>query len=313
MLSKLAERLYWMARYIERVENTARLVSVYDHLLFDLPQEVGISWYNLIILNGAEPLFLDRYKNRDERNVVKFLLADDSNPSSLLSSIRALRENVRTSRDLLPQETWEIVNELYIFARDNIKQGINRSRRNQFLEQMVKRCQQINGLLNGTMSRDAASQFLSLGCNLERADMLTRLLDAGAAALLGDLDTDLNIQEVVWGNVLRSSSAHMSYRRTVRSAVRDRDVVAFLLEDPHFPRSFQFCLNQVRDASGNLPNGGEVIRCIEKSLRAPYDLSKSDALGAKFREYLNQLQLELNEVHTCLSESWFPSYERSVI
>jgi uncharacterized alpha-E superfamily protein len=313
MLSKLAERVYWMARYIERVENTARLVRVYDHLLFDLPQEVGISWYNLIILNSAESLFLERYKNRDEYNVVKFLLADDSNPSSILSSIRALRENVRTSRDLLPQESWEIVNELYIFARDNIKQGINRRGRNQFLEQIVTRCQQINGLLSGTMSRDAASQFLSLGRNLERADMLTRLLDAGAAALLNKQDTDVNIQEVVWGNVLRSCSAHMSYRRTVRSAVRERDVVAFLLEDPYFPRSFQFCLKQIRDASGSLPKGSEVIHCIEKSLVTPYDLNKSDALGPKFRIYLNQLQLELNEVHICLSESWFPAYQRSAV
>jgi uncharacterized alpha-E superfamily protein len=313
MLSKLAERLYWMARYIERVENTARLVSVYDQLLLDLPKETGISWYNLIILNSAESLFLARYENRNEHNVVKFLLADDSNPSSLLSSIRGLRENVRTSRDLLPRETWKIVNELYIFARDNIKLGINRSRRNQFLEEMVKRCQQINGLLNGTMSRDAASHFLSLGCSLERADMLTRLLDAGAAVLLSDLDTDLNIQEVVWGNVLRSSSAHMSYRRTVRSAVEARDVVAFLLQDPYFPRSFQFCLNQVQEAARSLPNGDEVSSYIEKTLIEPYDLLKDDALDAKFREYLNQLQLELQQVHICISECWFPSYERSAV
>jgi len=313
MLSKLAERLYWMGRYIERVENTARLVSVYDHLLFDLPRDMGISWYNLITINSAEARFLERYKNRDEHNVVKFLLADDTNPSSILSSIKALRENVRTSRDLLPQETWEIVNELYIFARDAIKQGISRRGRNQFLEQIVNRCQQLNGLLNGTMSRDAASHFLSLGVNLERADMLTRLLDAGAAVLLNELDTDVNIQEVVWGNVLRSCSAHMSYRRTVRSSVRALDVVAFLLQDGHFPRSFQFCLNQIQDSSQQLPNNDKVISFIEESLMEPYDLKQTDSLGPNFHEYLNQLQLTLNEVHSCISECWFPSYKRSAV
>ncbi len=313
MLSKLAERLYWTARYLERVENTARLVSVYDYLLFDLPQEVGISWYNLIALNGAESLFEEHYKDRNERNVVKFLLADASNPSSLVSSIQALRENVRTSRDLLPQETWEFVNELHLFVRENVKQGINRNRRKQFLELIVKCCQQINGLFNGTMSRDAPMQFLRLGYNLERADMLTRLLDAGSAALLNEQETELNIEEVVWANVLRSSSAYMSYRRTIRNIVRDCDVVNFLLEDQYFPRSFRFCLNQIRDAAGSLPKGNEVIHCIKKSSTEPYDLSKSDAFGVKFREYLNQLQLELNAIHICLSKCWFPSYEQHVV
>lgn len=309
MLSKLAERLYWTARYLERVENIARLVSVYDYLLFDLPQEAGISWYNLIALNGAESLFLESYKDRNERSVVKFLLADESNPSSLLSSIRVLRENVRTSRDLLPQETWEFVNELHLFARENAKSGMNRNRRKQFLELIVKCCQQINGLFNGAMSRDAASQFLRLGYNLERADMLTRILDAGSAVLLNEQDSELNIEEVVWATVLRSSSAYMSYRRTMRCAVCAHDVVAFLLQDPYFPRSFRFCLNQVRDASGCLPNGSEVVRCIEQASTQPYDLSKSDALGLKFRAYLNQLQLELNAVHNCLSGRWFSSYD----
>jgi uncharacterized alpha-E superfamily protein len=306
MLSKLAERLYWTARYIERVENTARLVSVYDNLLFDLPREINISWYNLISLNSAESLFEERYTVCDEHNVLKFLLADDTNPSSMLSALRALRENVRTSRDVLPQETWELVNELHIFAKDNIQQGINRSNRHHFLEQMVKGCQQINGLIVGTMSRDAPWQFLCLGRNLERSDMLTRLLDAGAAALLQTVgDTDLNVSQVVWGNVLRSSSADMSYRRTMRSAVLDRDVVEFLLEDPHFPRSLAYCLSQIRGAAALLPNGEEVIKRIDKPLALPYDPDGPDALGAPFRDYLNQLQVEFGALHNCFDQSWF--------
>lgn len=306
MLSKLAEKTYWLARYLERVESTARLVHVYDSLLFDLPREIGISWYNLITLNSAEELFHERYKNRDERNVVKFLLADNSNPSSMLSSLWMLRENVRTSRDVLPPETWELVNELHLFAKKNIQQGINRSRRHNFLEQMVKGCQQITGLLVGTMSRDAPWQFLRLGRSLERADMLTRLLDAGAAAVVeGEVDSELNFDQVVWGHVLRSSSADMSYRRTMRSAVMDRDVAAFLLQDPHFPRSLQFCLNEIRDSAELLPNGGEVIACLDEAQKIGYDLDASEALGEVFREYLNDQQLNLAELHRCFGQSWF--------
>ena len=162
MLSKVAERLYWTARYIERVENTARLVSVYDNLLFDLPTEVDISWYNLITLNSAGELFEERYRVRDERNVVKFMLADDTNPSSLLMALKSVRENVRTTRDVLPIESWEMINALYIFARENIQQGINRKARHEFLAQIIKGCQQINGLMTGTMSRDDPWQFLRL-------------------------------------------------------------------------------------------------------------------------------------------------------
>ncbi len=132
MLSRVAERIYWTARYLERVENTARLVSVYDNLLFDLPRDSNISWYNLIILNSSTELFQERYKIQDERNVVKFILADDTNPSSMLSALKMVRENIRTTRDVVPQETWELINELDIYARQNIKLGINRSQRHAF-------------------------------------------------------------------------------------------------------------------------------------------------------------------------------------
>lgn len=312
MLSKLAEKLYWTARYLERIESTARLVSVYDSLLFDLPREAGISWYNLIALNSAEELFGERYKNRDERNVLKFLLADDSNPFSMLSALWMLRENVRTSRDVLPQESWELVNELYLFAKENIKQGINRSGRHRFLEQMVKGCQQINGLMLGTMSRDAPWQFLRIGRNLERADMATRLLDAGAAALLpGEVDSELNLNQVVWGHVLRSSSADLSYRRTVRSAVQDRDVASFLLEDPHFPRSLQYCLSEIRNSAERLPNGEAVVTCLDDTQEGSYDLDKPEAMGVAFREYLNQQQLDLGALHFSVVQSWFSLDVRS--
>ena len=112
MLSRVAERIYWCARYLERVENTARLVSVYDNLLFDLPHDFNIGWYNLITINSGEQAFDERYKIRDERNVVKFLLADDTNFSSMLVSLKMVRENMRTTRDVVPQETWELINEL---------------------------------------------------------------------------------------------------------------------------------------------------------------------------------------------------------
>lgn len=307
MLSKVAERLYWTARYLERVENTARLVSVYDKLLFDLPNEINIGWYNLVILNSATELFEDRYKNQDERNVVKFMLADDTNPSSMLSALKMVRENIRTSRDVVPNETWELINEVYLYARNNIQQGINRSRRHEFLSEVIKGCQMLSGLLYGTMSHDAGWQFMKLGRDLERADMTTRILDAGAFALLeANGDASVSLRQIVWGNVLRSASAYMSYRRTVKAAVFGPDVASFMLEDPHFPRTVQFCLMQADVAASKLPKHERVRKVISAIRPDALTIETEQDLGAGFRDFLNDLQVQFGELHDAVRETWFP-------
>lgn len=313
MLSRVAERIYWTARYLERVENTARLVSVYDNLLFDLPRDTNISWYNLIILNSSTELFQERYKIQDERNVVKFILADDTNPSSMLSALKMVRENIRTTRDVVPQETWELINELDIYARQNIKLGINRSQRHSFLNTIIKGCQEISGLLFGTMSRDAAWQFFVLGRNLERADMTTRILDAGASLMLQQTDeeTSLSLSQVVWGNVLRSLSADLNYRRTVRSAVNGAKVARYLLEDPHFPRTVNYCTSKIKQAASVLPRAERVIPAIEALQRLNYELKSSEDLGEPFRDYLNEVQIHLSSLSNTFSDNWF-AFDRGV-
>ncbi|MGJ8687041.1 MAG: alpha-E domain-containing protein, partial [Spongiibacteraceae bacterium] len=250
MLSRVAERVYWFARYLERVENTARLLNVYTSLLLDLPGETGISWYNLIIASGTRSAFDKRFQNRDERNVVKYLLSDEENTSSMLSSISMMRENIRTTRDVVPPESWELVNELSIYFDDNMQQGINRRNRRQFLEEVIKCCQQINGLISGTMSHDAAWQMLRLGRNLERADMTSRIVEAGAQMLPEMAEEEYSyVIDVVWGSVLRSLNAYQPYRRTMKVAVTGEDVVSFLQADKHFPRSIAYCLRNMRESA----------------------------------------------------------------
>lgn len=308
MLSKVAERLYWTARYVERVENTARLVNVYDKLLFDLPNDIDIGWYNLVILNSATELFEDRYKIQDERNVVKFMLADDTNPCSMLSALKMVRENIRTSRDVVPAETWELINEVYLYAKNNIQQGINRSRRHDYLSEVIKGCQMLSGLLYGTMSHDAGWQFMKLGRDLERADMTTRILDAGASALLqANGDANVNLRQIVWGNVLRSASAYMGYRRTMKGAVYGPDVAHFMLEDPHFPRTIQFCLLQMDVAASKLPKNDAVRKAIKAIKPDTHNIEEERDLGQpSFRDFLNDLQVQLGELHEAIAETWFP-------
>ncbi len=159
MLSRVAERVYWTARYLERIESTARLISIYDKLLFDLPRSVQFSWYNLITINSLEGDFNNRYSVKDEHNVVKFMIGDQDNPCSVFSSLQAIRENIRTTRDVILADTWELTNELSLYVKDNLQLGIKRSNRHEFLENIIKGCQQILGLLYGNMPHDAAWNF----------------------------------------------------------------------------------------------------------------------------------------------------------
>ena len=309
MLSKVAERVYWTARYLERVENTARLIQVYDNLLFDLPRNVDLSWYNLITLNSQQIDFEDRYKVHDERNVIKFLVGDESNPSSIVSSLALIRENVRTTRDVVPEETWELTNELSLYVQENLQQGINRSKRHQFLDGVVKGCQQILGLLYGTMPHDATWYFLRLGRNLERADMTTRIVDAGVAAVLSleEDDTVVNSRQIIWGNVLRSAGADQSYRRTVRTSVKGEAVLNYLLEDPAFPRSIHHCLAAIADSAAKLPRSRPVVTSLQELQATVFEDVNYDELGMPLRDYLNELQLKLATIHSIIANRWFPA------
>ncbi|NHO67754.1 alpha-E domain-containing protein [Aestuariicella hydrocarbonica] len=309
MLSRVAERVYWSGRYLERVANTARLVSIYETLLLDLPKTVKLSWYNLIIINDLEEAYNERYSVRSERNVVKFLLGDEDNSSSLINSLTAVRENVRTTRDVVPEEAWEMICELTLYVQDNLELGINRRSRHEFLEDVIKGCLQINGLLFGTMPHVASWEFFSIGYNFERADMTIRYLEAGLTAILQLEDDDhaVNSQQVIWGNVLRSLNATQYYLRTTRSPVKGQEVLPYLINDPHFPRSIAHCIQSIISSCGTLPQSEPIIKHLKKiSKKLDEQVDFSDA-GEELLESLNQLQILLTSCHFIISDIWFPN------
>lgn len=306
MLSRVAERLYWAARYLERAENTARLVSVYDNLLYDLPAGmVEISWFNLISLNSSAEEFTKRYKVQNERNVVKFLLQDEKHLGSLSASVRYVRENFRTSRDVIPPSAWEQINELNIYVSKNAKTALARNGRHDFLSEVIERSQSLNGLLTGTLMRDEAWEFIMLGRFIERADMTTRILDAGAAVLENsEAFAHSNPAQVIWGNVLRSQGAYMSYRRAIKSIVRGSDVAEFLLYNTHIPRSVTFCSDQINQAATKLAQDSGKKQPPKMKLPR-FEIEKEEDLGADFRNYLNDLQLSIGETHNHICNTWF--------
>lgn len=305
MLSRVAERMYWFGRYMERVESMARLIQVYSQLLSDLPKDTGISWHNLVYASGCHSEFERRFTVKDEKRVVRFLLEDMSNPSSLISSLRMVRENIRTTRDVVPAETWELVNEFRNYVAENVQQGVNRRNRHTFLDQVIRTCQQINGLVADTMRRDAAWHFLSLGRNLERGDMSLRTLEAGASMAAELVDDDFHqASDAVWSSVLRTLDAMMSYRRTMRVALNGEDAARFLLEDELLPRAVTCCLLRMDESVKSLP-GGEAVSGDLKTIVNAVSKGCDYSTPEKLLSHLDGLQRRVGVVNGRIMETWF--------
>ncbi|MDX5364452.1 MAG: alpha-E domain-containing protein [Pseudazoarcus pumilus] len=308
MLSRVAERLYWMARYIERAENTSRMVMAFNTLALDMPKSVGLSWKELVTVTGMDSLFDERYQRDDDRNCVKFVVADAWNPGSILSALRSARENVRTTRDLVPTEGWEIVNELYLFARDNVEQGVNKRGRHEFLSEIVQRCQTLTGLLAGCMSHDAAYDFIRLGYNIERADMATRQIDVGALRLLArDSDDPEPYEGLLWTSILRSQSAFQMYRQHVKRRVNGVDVVRYLLQDAEFPRSVAHALSRCENALNRLPLNERPLRMAIEARRHVLEADVPGLIAdSELHAFMDRVQLEIGDLHESIATNWFP-------
>ena len=308
MLSRVAERVYWMARYIERAENTARMTKAFHLFALDMPKTVTLSWKGLVAVSGLDELFAEHYQREDERNCVKFVLSDSHSSSSVLGSLRAARENVRTTRDLIPIEAWEIVNELYLFARDNIDAGISKRGRFEYLTEIIRRCQMLTGMLAGGMSHDAAYDFIRLGRNLERADMATRQIDVGAIRLLSRKDDDPEPYEgLLWTSVLRSQSGFQMYRQHVRRRINGPDVVRFLLQDIAFPRSVAHALTHSQLALERFSNNELPLRLAMQARRHAQDANVEHLIAeGQLHDFMDSLQLEVGQIHAAIADSWFP-------
>ncbi len=305
MLSRVAERLYWTARYLERAEDTARLVNAYTHLILDIPVGVVPGWEVLIEIVDAQQGFSQRYKNVSEQNVVKYLLANTDNPSSIAFAIHSARENVRTTRDVLPAQAWELVNELSLYVEVQARSAVARQSRFEFLTEVIARVQQINGLISTTVLRDHTLWFLHLGQLVERADMTSRIVDVGEAVILERGAGRLTQIPTLWANLLRSLSATSAFRRKVGPTLEGNTIFNFIVCDQQFPRSLLYCLNQIEEVVGMMrgPNGLlREIRTLSKKLMG-FD-AQAHSLPELHR-FIDDVQGDIADLNNAISETWF--------
>ncbi len=305
MLSRAAERVYWSGRYLERAENTARIVQQYSQLLLDLPPEVGVDWRELIRIFGVADSFAARGADDDETAILQFLLAERDGACSLAYSVQMARENIRNTRDLLPQEAWENINELYRFTRDSLALAAAGENRFEVLAECIGRCQQINGILLGTMSYLSPHHFLTLGQSIERADMTSRIIDVAAAYIQKNEQLVRRYGSTLWTNVLKSVSGFQMYRQYQQPQVDGLRVIEFLLFDPAFPRAIRACIDSALESSEALPRSADTAASL-KSVQHVLDssvVSGMDAAGIS--ALMDDLQKRLAGAHRSVAATWF--------
>lgn len=307
MLSRVAERMYWFGRFNERAENTARMVSVNANLLLDLPKMMKHVWADLVNISGGYEQFYKRFTRADERNVIKFILADASNPASLVCTVKAARENARTTREIIPAEAWEKINEFHLYVKKNVEKALKKEGRHRFLNDVMMYCQQMTGLLFGNMSHGEAYNFIRIGMNIERSDMTTRIVDVGCMNLMQErAEIPDAYDNILWMNVLRSLSAYQMHRQNVLDRITGRDVVEFLLKDDEFPRSVGHCMSELEYCFSKLPHNDLPLRSITHLSRIinETDLDKLMASN-RLHAFIDDIQIDLGNIHSQVEQTWF--------
>ena len=313
MLSRVANSIYWMNRYMERVENYARFVGVNFNMALDLPPDIGEQWEPLLTATADHVLF-DQYFDKPIReDVIYFMTFDKRNPNSIVSCLYEARENARTIRESITKEMWESINEFYLFIRatptDNFR---NLDLMQQFFAEIRRRCQLFHGVIDSTVTRNEAWHFGRLGRHLERADKSSRFLDVKYFTLLpdsGGVGSTLDL--MMWTAVLKSVSAYNMYRQT-HAALTPMNIVAFLILDKLFPRSISYCVRQAELSlfaiAGSTPERG-FTNLAEKSiskLRSDIEFTVvEDIFKAGLHQYLDHFQQLNNEVDNAIFKMYF--------
>lgn len=315
MLARVAENMYWMARYLERAEDVARLINVNAHLLLDLPKGIAPGWRPLVTMIGADDGFAEKYGDAiDETRILRFLIADRDNPQSVLASITSARGNARTFRDAIPREAWEEINALHLFTREQLQSGLSKRGRFAYLKDIIRRCQTVTGLLAGCMSHDEGYSFIRIGRDLERADMTSRILDVRTAGLIDSALADHRaFDNIQWMSVLKSLTGYQMYRLEMQVRVQREAVLEFLLRSRHFPRSICFCLDELLVLLRFLGDAEHPMRVLE-SLRD--ELLSTDLQGfsqADLHQFIDSLQIAFAEVHRALDDTYFLGSRRALL
>ncbi len=317
MLRRVAESVFWTTRYLERAENVARYVDVYQSLsLGGSPQ-----WSPLIYASGDDELFNKLYgKEYSAERVLDFLLFDQENANSILSCLIKARENARTIREVLSVPIWAAINRFYLRVRDASRApGPILQNPADFLERVRRSNHEVIGVMEATMSQDEAWHFARIGRLLDRADKTSRILDVKYFVLLPDMSKIGSASDVVqWTALLESTSALHMYRKRY-GRISPKRVAEFLLLDPQFSRSVRFCVMKAElslHAITGRPIDVHLDRVEEEFFRLHGQLKTAqidDIINNGLHEFIDGFQLSLNTIGAAINERFFEIQPLSAI
>ncbi|MDE0009871.1 MAG: alpha-E domain-containing protein [Candidatus Poribacteria bacterium] len=310
MLSRVAESIYWMSRYIERAENVARFVDVNLHLMLDMPVGMQTQWEPLVATTGDDEVFAERYGDASRESVIRFLTFDTENPNSITSCLRAARENARSVRENISSEMWEQLNDAYLLVT-NTSEEWAMAEPHEFFRDTKLASHLFMGLTDNVMSHGEGWHFSQLGRLIERADKTSRIVDVKYFILLPSVwDVNTSFDDIQWGALLHSASGFEMYRRTY-GLISPDNVVAFLLLDREFPRSVLYCLSKAEESLHAI--SGTPLETFSNSaeqrlgqLRAEFAYAQvKQVLSSGLHEFLDAFQIKLNSVGDDIHKTFF--------
>lgn len=311
MLSRVAESLYWMMRYIERAEDLSRLLAVNFNALLDAqPSDARLGWESLVRINGDDTLFKDLYAEANAQSVIQFLFWEPLNTNSVAACITNARENARGVREQITSEMWEAVNRLYFLTR-NAERADMQTNPTEFFRLVRDRAQAFQGITSATMTHGEPYRFIQLGLFLERADKTARILDAKYLYLnrFSQTSSEISLQLIA---LLRSCAAFEPYRRASAVQLDMENVVEYLLLSREFPRAVLFCLNvclrtfEVIGEDSAIPVKSDSPRRTLGRLVADLEyLDMQEVLGENMNPFLSRFLVRLNSIGDDISRTYF--------
>jgi uncharacterized alpha-E superfamily protein len=314
MLSRVAESVYWMSRYVERAENVSRFIDVNLNLTLDLGITAASQWAPLVYTTGDHQQFLDRYGDFTQENVIQFLAFDTKNSNSIISCLRQARENARTVREVISSAMWEEINKFYLMVSAAAVERNKPTSLFDFFNQIKLSSHLLQGVTDATMSHGEAWHFTRIGRLLERADKTSRILDVKYFVLLPNVaDVGTPLDAIQWAALLKSASALEMYRRR-HGRITPSSVAEFLMLDRHFPRAMHFCLikaaESLHEISGS-PSGTYHSTAEQHlgRLRAELDYASiTEVIEAGLHEFIDRFQSKLNWVGEEISRTFFGEF-----
>ena len=319
MLARVANSLYWMSRYIERAENTARFIEVNLQFTLDPSVAGGEQWDPLVQITGDAGIFAERHGSPTPAAVLEFLTLDEGYVNSIRSCIAAARENARMSRDVITADMWRHLNAIHLELAHTRPDRLLRQNAGQLFDQIKRQCMLFDAAVEVSLSRNLGYQFVALGRWLERADKILRLIDVKYFMLLPDArDVGTTLDTVQWADLLRSASGLEMYRQS-HGAIETADVAHFLTLNKEFPRSLSFCLDRaseallaIMQASTHKDHSDNLARRRLGRLRAELEFGDiGEIISSGLHEFLDEMQLRLNQIGDAISATYFEQHIRS--